>query len=112
MSIILLTLAILLISASKKINKNISKLKIKHNIQDGNITYSDLNITAETLFSNRYRISGKPDYVIKKNDHYIPIEVKTGYHHKPKKNHIFQLVAYCQIIEENYDMKSFWSHRN
>jgi len=77
-------------------------MKIKHKIQDGNIIYSDLNIPAKTLFSKRYRISGKPDYIIKKDGYHIPIELKTGQHHEPKKNHVFQLAAYCQILEENY----------
>ena len=83
-------------------NRTVSKLKIKHKIQDGKIIYSDLNMPAKPLFSKRYRISGKPDYIIKKDDHHIPVEVKTGQHHEPKKNHVFQLAAYCQILEENY----------
>jgi len=83
-------------------NRTVSKLKIKHKIQDGKIIYSDLNMPAKPLFSKRYRISGKPDYIIKKDGHQIPVEVKTGQHHEPKKNHVFQLAAYCQILEENY----------
>ncbi len=83
-------------------NRTVSKLKIKHKIQDGKIIYSDLNMPAKPLFSKRYRISGKPDYIIKKDEHQIPVEVKTGQHHEPKKNHVFQLAAYCQILEENY----------
>ena len=83
-------------------NRTVSKLKIKHKIQDGKIIYSDLNIPAKPLFSKRYRISGKPDYIIKKDGHQIPVEVKTGQYHEPKKNHVFQLAAYCQILEENY----------
>ena len=83
-------------------NRTVSKLKIKHKIQDGKIIYSDLNMPAKPLFSKRYRISGKPDYIIKKDGHHIPVEVKTGQHHEPKKNHVFQLAAYCQILEENY----------
>jgi CRISPR-associated exonuclease Cas4 len=83
-------------------NRTVSKLKIKHKIQDGKIIYSDLNMPAKPLFSKRYRISGKPDYIIKKDGHRIPVEVKTGQHYEPKKNHVFQLAAYCQILEENY----------
>lgn len=57
---------------------------------------------AKSLFSKRYRIAGKPDYIVKRNNRYIPIEVKTGFHHEPQKNHIFQLAAYCQLLEDNY----------
>lgn len=101
-SIILLLVAILFISKSKRIYRDVDKLKMKHKIQDGKITYSDLNKPAKPLFSKRYRISGKPDYIIKKNNLYIPVEVKTGYHNEPQKNHIFQLAAYCQLVEDNY----------
>ena len=82
--------------------RDVKRLKIKHKIQAGKITYSDLNTPAKPLFSKRYRISGKPDYIVKRNDHYFPVEIKTGNHYEPKKNHIFQLAAYCQILEENY----------
>ena len=84
------------------IRRNVKKLKIKHKIPDGKITYSDLNTIAKPLFSNRYRIIGKPDYIIKKNNFYVPVEVKTGFHNKPRKNHVFQLAAYCLILEDNY----------
>ena len=73
-----------------------------HKIQDGKITYSDLNAPAKPLFSRRYRIAGKPDYIVKKNNRYIPVEVKIGLYNAPQKNHILQLAAYCQLVEENY----------
>ena len=97
-----LLLAIVLISKSRKINREIKNLKYKHKIQDGKITYSDLNIPAKALFSKCYRISGKPDYIVKNNHNYIPIEVKTGYHVEPQKHHVLQLAAYCQLTEDNY----------
>jgi len=54
------------------------------------------------LYSKRYRISGKPDYIVKKEGVYFPVEIKTGNHLELKKNHIFQLATYCQILEDNY----------
>lgn len=39
---------------------------------------------------------------MKKNNIYIPIEVKSGLNQHPHNNHILQLAAYCQLIEENY----------
>jgi len=59
-----------------------------------------LNVPAKPLFSKRFRISGKPDYVIKKNNHYIPIELKSGSYNQPPKNHSLQLAAYCQLLED------------
>ena len=94
-----------MIITSKIIHRKVDKLKKKHKIQDGKITYQDLNKPAKPFFSIRYRITGKPDYIIKRNRYYIPVEVKTGIYTEPQKNHIFQLASYCHLIEENY--KSF-----
>ena len=77
-------------------------MKTKYRIQEGRIIYSDLNKPEKPFFSKRYRIVGKPDYVVRMNKHYIPIEVKTGLRNKPQKSHIFQLAGYCHLLEENY----------
>jgi CRISPR-associated exonuclease Cas4 len=98
----LLGLAVVFLGISRIISRNVKKVKMKHRIPDGKITYSDLNIPAKPLFSKKYRIAGKPDYIIKKNKHYIPVELKTGTHNDPQKNHIFQLAGYCHLLEENY----------
>ena len=87
---------------SKIIHRDVRNLKTKHKIQDGEITYSDLNKPGKPFFSKRYRITGKPDYIVKKKKHYVPVEVKTGIYNEPQKNHIFQLAGYCHLLEENY----------
>ena len=73
-----------------------------YKIQQGNIAYSDLNKPAKPFFSKRYRITGKPDYIIQKDNCFIPVEIKTGRQYSPQKNHVFQLAAYCHLLEENY----------
>lgn len=102
--IIILTfgLAVFLLITSRRIKQKARRVKTKHNIPIGKITYSDLNMPAKPLFSKRYRITGKPDYVIKKDKRHIPVEVKTGYHYELQKNHTFQLAAYCQLLEDVY----------
>ena len=95
-------IAIVFTMVSKKGKKEVKKIKNKYNIQQGRITYSDLNKPAKPFFSKKYRISGKPDYVIQRKEGYIPVELKTGYHLVPQKNHVFQLAAYCHLLEENY----------
>lgn len=64
-----------------------------------------MNIPAKPLFSYHYNIAGKPDYIVKKNSKFIPVEVKTADYDIPQKNHVLQLAAYCQLVEETY--KSF-----
>ena len=91
-----------MIVISRIIYRNVRNLKTRHKIPEGNITYLDLNKPGKTFFSKRYRITGKPDYIVKKNKRYIPVEVKTGVYNEPQKNHIFQLAGYCHLLEENY----------
>lgn len=91
-----------LITLSKIIHRDIRNIKSKNKIQQGKIAYSDLNKPGKPFFSKRYRITGKPDYIVKKDKNYIPVEVKTGMNIEPQKNHIFQLAAYCHLLEENY----------
>ena len=94
----------ILVLTSKKINRQVDRLKKNYKIQHGKIIYSDLNVPAEPFFSKKYMISGKPDYVIRDKDNYIPVELKTGGYKIPQKNHIFQLAAYCHLIEESYNV--------
>ena len=98
----MLLISILFLKISKKVKNTIKKQKSEYNIQPGKITYSDLNKPAKPFFSKKYRITGKPDYVTITNNNYIPIEFKTGKSDQPQKNHIFQLAAYCQLLEDNY----------
>ena len=78
------------------------RLEENHHIQKGKISYSDLNESGSVLFSKRYRISGKPDYIVNENDKMIPVEFKSGCYSYPLKNHVFQLAAYCHLVEEKY----------
>lgn len=87
---------------ARKGKKDVNKIKNKYHIPQGRITYSDLNKPAKPLFSKKYRISGKPDYIIQRKNGFIPVELKTGHHTFPPKNHVFQLAAYCHLLEENY----------
>ena len=92
----------ILILLSVIMRRRAGKLKIQHKIQEGIITYSDLNEPAKPFFSKRTRIAGKPDYIVKRNNRYIPVEVKSGAYNKPQKNHVMQLASYCHLLEENY----------
>jgi len=100
--ILLLFFSGILILLSVIAKRKATKLKMEHKIQDGTITYSDLNEPAKPFFSKRYRVAGKPDYIVKRNNRYIPVEVKSGTYNKPQKNHVLQLASYCHLLEENY----------
>jgi len=81
-------------------HSNVVHKKKQYKIPKGKMTYSDLNVPAKPFFSKRHRITGKPDYVIIENNKYIPIELKSGSHLMPRKNHILQLATYCQLLED------------
>ena len=96
------SLGILFLILSKELKNNIRNKKKKHRIPNGEITYTDLNKPGKTLFSIRNRVSGKPDYIIKKYNQNIPVEVKFGMKSQPELNHVFQLACYCQLLEDAY----------
>ena len=69
----------------------------------GELAYSDLDKPGETLRSERYAISGRPDYVVRRGDEYLPVEVKTGRTpDAPHDSHLMQLGTYCVLVEEVY----------
>jgi CRISPR-associated exonuclease Cas4 len=69
-------------------------------IPNGRIMYSDLNVPAAPLFSKRFRLIGKPDYIVLKENHCIPVEVKSGGGLHPHESQVLQLAVYCQILED------------
>jgi len=70
----------------------------------GRITYVDTGAWSRCerpLFSRRYRLTGKPDYLVRGPAGVIPVEVKSGAApQQPYAAHILQLAAYCLLVEE------------
>ena len=55
------------------------------------------------LFAADLGLAGKPDYIIRQGNQYIPVEVKTGHTPtQPYESHLYQLAAYCLLIERTY----------
>ena len=72
----------------------------------GRVIYTDTRAWDEVekpLFSNELGLTGKPDYLVEQNGKLIPVEVKTGrVPDAPYDSHIFQLAAYCLLVEKTY----------
>jgi CRISPR-associated exonuclease Cas4 len=70
----------------------------------GRVTYVDTgtwNRCERPLFSQRYGVTGRPDYLVQSGQHVIPVEVKSGTApDQPYKGHLLQLAAYCLLVEE------------
>src|SRR5260370_41328133 len=58
---------------------------------------------AAPLISKRYRLSGKPDYLVRVKDGIAPVELKSSRSPssgRPYDGHLFQLAAYCLLVED------------
>lgn len=68
--------------------------------------FPDGEIPSKTLFSEKHKLVGKPDIILKKGFEYFPVEVKSSTaKDKPYPSHILQLAAYCLLIEEHYRIR-------
>jgi CRISPR-associated protein Cas4 len=98
--ILLIIGAIFLLIYAARMRLLVQKEKESLGIPDGIIFYSDLNTPVSPLFSKHSRLIGKPDYVVRKENYCIPVEVKSGGGLHPHKSQVLQLAAYCQILED------------
>ena len=87
--------------------EKIDKLRDDYQLGEETIETPD-GLTDETpvLKSDIYNLAGRPDYIIKKGEERIPVEVKTGRPPKaPFFSHILQIGAYCLLSEETFSKK-------
>lgn len=72
----------------------------------GRVIYTDTRAWGEVekpLFYRELGLTGKPDYLVEQNGRIIPVEVKTGRTPEaPYDSHIFQVAAYCLLVEKAY----------
>jgi len=72
----------------------------------GRVIYTDTRGWGEVekpLYAPDVGLTGKPDYLVEKNGAIIPVEVKSGRApDAPYDSHIYQLAAYCLLVEKVY----------
>lgn len=72
----------------------------------GRVLYSDTGSErrpAKTLVSRKYRLKGRPDYLIETSEGLIPVELKSTRapaRGRPYDSHLMQLACYCLLCEE------------
>ncbi|MCX6017956.1 MAG: CRISPR-associated protein Cas4 [Chloroflexi bacterium] len=97
LALVLLALAVLLWIAS-------TRLRAGSGMPDGQVIYSDTGPSRnanKSLYSQRYGIAGKPDYLVRTGKSITPVEVKSGpAPAQPREGHVLQLAAYCLLVEE------------
>jgi CRISPR-associated exonuclease Cas4 len=75
----------------------------------GRLIYADTSRwqpVEEPLYDAGLGLTGKPDYLIESGEQIIPVEVKSGPAPQgPYDAHIFQLAAYCALVERVYHVR-------
>lgn len=104
---------IVILVFSKSFKRPIVKRKVRFDVNGYSVFYQDKKsddiniITSKMLYSEKYMLKGKPDYILKSNnsEKYIPIELKSGYIKDdtyPHMGDLLQLITYFIIIEEEF----------
>jgi len=85
-------------------SRTVAKIKDERKVGEGVVDYiDDGRYKPNVLFSDIHSLSGRPDYILRVGEKYIPVEVKTGRVPKgPLFSHIMQLATYMLIIENSY----------
>ena len=72
----------------------------------GQIIYTDTRDwgpVEKPLYDPSVDLAGKPDYLVRQGEMVIPVEVKsTRVSQAPYDSHIFQLAAYCRLVEHEF----------
>src|SRR3990170_7404853 len=102
LSLFLLFLAILFFWQSNRQRKDAG-------LPGGRIIYTDTRgwgKLEKPLFYSALELTGKPDYLVQQNGKIIPVEVKSGKApDAPYDSHIYQLAAYCILVEKTYNTR-------
>jgi CRISPR-associated exonuclease Cas4 len=103
---ILLACALILLAGGLLLLRRARRLRTQTGLPQGRVTYADTgawNRCEKPLFSRRYLLTGKPDYLVDDGKAKIPVEVKsTACPPSPYRSHVLQLAAYCLLVEEEY----------
>ena len=101
LSLLWVIIASLIFYRSLYLAEKIVEKKIKYAPLESEIEYVGTD-AAEEIISEKYELRGKPDYIIRVGDDYIPVEEKTTERNAPHLPHVIQLTAYCMLIEDKY----------
>jgi len=106
MALVLLALSAALLTLALWLALRARRGQQQSGLPQGRLVYADTgrwSAVAKPYFSQRYRLTGKPDYLVDSDDGLVPVEVKhtaapAGV--QAYTSHIMQLAAYCLLVEE------------
>jgi len=103
---LLLACALILLGGGLLLLRRARRLHEQTGLPEGRVIYADTGAwdrCEKPLFSRRYLLTGKPDYLVDDRRAKIPVEVKsTPSPPSPYRSHVLQLAAYCLLVEEEY----------
>lgn len=75
-------------------------------LPQGRVVYVDSTVWEEApqaLYDPVTNLTGKPDYLVRRGESVIPVEVKsTRVKDAPYDGHLYQLAAYCLLVERTF----------
>lgn len=72
----------------------------------GTVIYADSRRRPDVLESRVLPLRGRPDYVVERDGHPIPVEFKSGRTpRQPYDSHVLQLAAYCYLVSESFGLR-------
>lgn len=101
-AVVILIIGLAFILLEKETSPAIKEVKRTVGIKGYRSIYSDSKGQGKPLHSDNFMISGKPDYIFKKGDDIIPVELKSSEVDMPLEKDIMQLAVYFLLIEESY----------
>ena len=102
----LLLLSGLLLYLALRLRRRAARNQRMSGLPEGKLVYADTgrwSAVAKPYFSERYRLTGKPDYLVDTDDGLVPVEVKRSAAPpggRAYDSHVMQLAAYCLLVEE------------
>src|SRR5512143_1942327 len=83
-----------------------SRQRAQAGLPGGRMIYTDTGgwgRLEKPLFAADLGLTGKPDYLVQRGETLLPVEVKSGRAPAaPYDSHIFQVAAYCLLVEKTY----------
>lgn len=81
-------------------------IRRRSGVPEGRIVYADPGLWGKTekpLYNSALGLTGKPDYLVMKNDLFIPVEIKSMWAPpSPYESHRLQLGAYCLLVDRTF----------
>lgn len=104
-ALIIFIVGLAIILLDKETSLRIREIKRTVGIKGYRSIYSDAKGDGTLLKSDTYMISGKPDYIFRKGDDLVPVELKSTTTDAPLEKDVMQLAVYFLLVEENYGIR-------